>query len=398
MLRHEAVGREKILPMFALGMLLLIGGGWFLAHAHAYAHAQSQKAGGDASAPTLAPTIHVHPSLGDDAWNGLSADRSGNDGPVRTFAGAMRLLKPGHALRLAAGQTFRETLHITVGGTPEAPLIIEGQGAIIDLGVDVTQGPWTADGQAWILDRTEPDWGNAAVWQMARLFVGSSAICPIDPRRGALLQPGQCERTAEGKLRVMFPARESPTSGHRIIMTAPFGQSAVAIAGRSNITIRDLTCRYSGNDGVNIHNKAQNIRLHRITAEFNADEGISAHGQSVVEAEDCIVAFNGSQAGGIADVMSSVTTYRRCLIFGNRGQAFYLDGLSHRIEQSVYWGNHTRQSASKAGVAVTLENVIDLDSPASVEQAPESMKSLVERARSIRSRFTSSPEQSSVSR
>jgi hypothetical protein len=48
----------------------------------------------------------------------------------------------------------------------------------------------------------------------------------------------------------------------------------------------------------------------------------------VVDAEN---AWNGSAAGGVADVNDSVTTYTNCELHRNVNAAFLFDGKSHRV-------------------------------------------------------------------
>jgi hypothetical protein len=336
-----------------------------------------------AHAQSPARDLYIHPTLGNDAWDGSVATPSTNTGPVRSFKRAAALLTPGTTLHLAENQTFREPLLITSSGSPDAPITIEGHNAVIDLGTDATTGPWITDGDAWILDRPEPQWEKGAVWQMARLFVGRQYVWPIDPRNEKALKPGQVEQMADGRMRVLFPAGTSPSSTTAVTLNARSTISCVAMVSQSNIVIRDLTSRFAGNDGFNIHGSCQNIKLQRVTAEYNGDEGISAHEGSFVEATDSVVAFNGSQAGGIADVAGATTTYRRCLIYGNRGRPFYLTGKQHLIQECVFWGNKARLPKAPM-LGVTLENVIDLDAATNAEQAPESMKPLLIKAQALR--------------
>lgn len=336
-----------------------------------------------ATAQSPARDIYVHPTLGNDAWDGSAATPSTTTGPVRTFKRAAALLSPGSTLHLAENQTFREPLIISTSGTPESPITIDGHGATIDLGTDATAGPWVADGDAWILDRPEPQWEKGAVWQMARMYVGNRYICPIDPRNQKSLVPGLVEQLADGRMRVCFPAGTTPSSSQSVTLNARSNISCVAMVGQSNIVIRDLTSRFAGNDGFNIHGSCLNIKLQNVKAEFNGDEGISAHEESFVEVTDSIIAFNGSQAGGIADIVGTTTTYRRCLFYGNRGRPFYLTGKQHLIQECFFWANNAKLPKNPMP-NVTLENVIDLDAATGIDQMPDSMKPLLAKARALR--------------
>jgi len=43
---------------------------------------------------------------------------------------------------LAAQDIRREPLVLTQGGTPEKPVVFDGRGIIIDLGIDITDREW----------------------------------------------------------------------------------------------------------------------------------------------------------------------------------------------------------------------------------------------------------------
>ena len=52
----------------------------------------------------------------------------------------------------------------------------------------------------------------------------------------------------------------------------------------------------------------------------------------VVDAE---IAWNGSSAGGVADVNDSVTTYTNCKVHHNLAAAFSFAGKSHRVTNCI---------------------------------------------------------------
>ena len=75
----------------------------------------------------------------------------------------------------------------------------------------------------------------------------------------------------------------------------------------SNIIIRNLTVKYAGNDGFNIHGDRRGIRLEKVRALSCADEGISAHETTEVQVIDSEIAWNGSVSGGVTDVNDAVS-------------------------------------------------------------------------------------------
>jgi hypothetical protein len=63
------------------------------------------------------------------------------------------------------------------------------------------------------------------------------------------------------------------------------------------------------------------------------------------------IAWNGSAAGGVADVGRSVTSYRECEVHHNLGAAFYFSGRSHRVEDTLIY-DQALDFAVQPGTAV----------------------------------------------
>lgn len=236
------------------------------------------------------------------------------------------------------------------GGTPDKPAIFDGQGMIIDLGIDVSDHAWKRNGDLWTSTRqllVEHDQEPRIAGQTAGLFVDgipitiprdleaekqnpdkkSRCYCPPDE-----LEPGQMGYADDGTIYFRWP-KGVPT-GKPIILPPKTGTNCVSIAC-SHIIVRNVTAMHAGNDGFNIHGDRRGIRLENVRALSNADEGISAHETTEMDVIGAEVAWNGSAAGGVADVNESVTSYRDCIVHNNAGAAFYFAGESHRVTDSL---------------------------------------------------------------
>ena len=234
------------------------------------------------------------------------------------------------------------------GGTPETPVIFDGKGMVIDLGIDVTAHPWIRQGDVWTSDG--PIFGREpiAAGQFAGLFLDEFPLsvprdlaaeklrpehkerCYIAP---SLLKPGQMGYAEDGSIYFRWPAHKMPSNA-KIILPPKAGTSAVTVAC-SHITIRNITAKHAANDGFNIHGSWTGIRLENVRAISNADEGISAHDDVEMEVIGAEVSWNGSAAGGVADVNRSVTRYRNCEVHHNLGAAFYFSGRSHTVSDTT---------------------------------------------------------------
>ena len=247
-------------------------------------------------------------------------------------------------------------------GTPEKPEVFDGQGMLIDLGSRVSDHDWIMDGDLWT---SQPgflkSFGHTPriAGQTAGLFIGEIPItiprdheaekgrpdmkskCYFPPEK---LKLGEMGYAKDGSLYFRWPKGCKPGKAvgadrgrfKPIILPAKNGVNGVSIAC-SNIIIRNLTVKYAGNDGFNIHGDRRGIRLENVRALSCADEGISAHETTEMEVIDSEIAWNGSISGGVTDVNDAVSTYRNCILHDNAGAAFSFTGKAHRVYDSLIY-------------------------------------------------------------
>ena len=270
-------------------------------------------------------------------------------------------------------------LVLTEGGTEDEPAIFDGQGMVIDLGIDVSRHDWKQDGDLWTsTPELLAEYGLEPVMagQIAGLFIGEIPItiprdleaekvhpdrksrCYFPPNK---LDPGQMGYADDGSVYFRWPKGEKPGKSEGrgrfkpIILPPKPGTNCVSIAC-SHIVIRNLTVMHAGNDGFNIHGHRKGIRLENVRALSNADEGISAHETVEMEVIGAEVAWNGSASGGVADVNDSVTTYRDCNVHNNAGAAFFFSGKSHTVTDTLIY-NQSRDFSIQNGTEVKRERV-----------------------------------------
>lgn len=289
----------------------------------------------------------------------------------------------GWTLQTQAGITTPVVLKES--GTPDKPVVFDGQGMLIDLGARVSDHDWIIDGDLWT---SRPGFLKShgqtprIAGQTAGLFIGEIPITiPRDleaekgrPERKSRcyfppgeLKPGRMGYAADGSLYFRWPKGCKPGKAvgkdrgrfKPIILPAGNGVNGVSIAA-SHVIVRNLTVQYAGNDGFNIHGDRRGIRLERVRALSNADEGISAHETTEMEVLDSEIAWNGSAAGGVADVNDAVTTYRHCIVHDNAGAAFFFTGKSHRVHDSLIYNEekafhvHKDVDFAEGGNKITL--------------------------------------------
>lgn len=243
-----------------------------------------------------------------------------------------------------AGEIRTTPLVLKVGGTPEQPAIFDGKGMVIDLGMDVSEHDWRKEGDIWTSRGPFAGQTKIGAGQLAGMFIEEVPIaiprdteaeklhpdrkqfCYLPPEK---LKPGQMGFADDGSIYFRWPTGKIAGKA-RVLLPPKQGTSCVVIAC-SNIVVRNLTARHAANDGFNIHGRWTGIRLENVKAFSNGDEGISAHDDVQMEVVGAEVAWNGSVAGGIADVNRCVTSYRDCKVHDNLGAAFFFSGKSHRV-------------------------------------------------------------------
>lgn len=260
-------------------------------------------------------------------------------------------------------------LFLKEGGTPDKPAIFDGKGIVIDLGIDVTDHPWKKEGDLWtsagpLLGREPIKAGQVAGLFLDELPLSIPRDVPaekLNPERKeqcyiapAALKPGQMGYASDGSLYFRWPETKKPGSA-RLIHPPKVGVSAVTIAC-SHIIVRNVTAKYAANDGFNIHGKWVGIRLENVKAFSNADEGISAHDDVEMQVDGAEIAWNGSSAGGVADVNHCTTSYRNCKVHDNLTAAFHFTGKSHTVTDTVIY-NQKKDFSIGEGTTVTRERV-----------------------------------------
>lgn len=259
---------------------------------------------------------------------------------------------------------IREPLVLKEGGTEDEPVIFDGHGMTIDLGIEVTDHQWKKQGDIWTSQPgllSDHSLKPRIAGQTAGLFVeGIPITIPRDieaekqfgPEKRSRcyfppdqLEPGHMGYKEDGSLYFRWPKGISPTNT-KLYLPPKAGTNCVSIAC-SHITIRNLTVMRAGNDGFNIHGDRKGIRLENVRALSCADEGISAHEATEMEVYDSEIAWNGSAAGGVADVNDSITSYINCTVHDNAGAAFYFAGKKHIVENVTIYNEEKEFSVQK---------------------------------------------------
>ena len=266
-----------------------------------------------------AADYYVDGVKGDDAKDGRTPETA-----FRTFKCATRRLRAGDTLNLVAGQVYGETLYIWTSGTPEKPIVIRGNGAVIDGLKPIPDESWQAKGEGLFFSPNKRCWGA----HDPQVVNANGSVISLDPSTGrryavAKLAPGQAGWDKEGTW--YRSADGKPPKGLRGYF---LGEGVNIHGDASYITVENLTCEHVSNDGFNVHGSSLGLVFRNIVGRNCGDEGLSVH-------EDVqAVVYNGLFYGngdGICDICASQTQYFGCTVVSNRLFGIGFHGGSHAL-------------------------------------------------------------------
>jgi hypothetical protein len=235
--------------------------------------------------------IFVNNLSGDDTFSGSEPVSAGErSGPVRTLSKALRLARPGSRILLAATtEPYRETVtlqggfHSGVHG--DAPLVIDGQGAILDGSAPIPSFAWESVKQDLFRARCVIKShqvvflsGNPAERLVAR---STSRSAPILSAGQYLLNDGYLYfRVDSGKIPDSYePSWAGLTTG-------------LTLYDVHDVIVKNLVVQGFAYDGVNAHDNVRQVRLENVTCRDNGRSGITIAGASRVMLDRCVAERN----------------------------------------------------------------------------------------------------------
>jgi len=242
--------------------------------------------------PVSARNIYVSNTAGDDRSTGDVPDNvTARLGPVQTIAKALRLANPGdHIVLAATGQPYRESVSIAgmrLSGFGRVPLVVEGNGAILDGSLPVPDDGWEFhSGETF---RFRP---SRASHQ--QLFLND---------RPALRRP---VTTLDFKVPDLAPREWCLLGGYIYFCVEPGKmppdykptyaalQTGITLYKTHDVAIGDLTVQGYQLDGINAIDGAFDVELSGVTCRGNGRSGLSVGGSSRIRLTDSVLGDNGS--------------------------------------------------------------------------------------------------------
>jgi len=280
--------------------------------------------------------IYIDNVSGNDSFSGQQArNTGGRNGPLRTIAAALRTAESAdHIILAQTDQPYRESISLVGrrhGGYLDNPLLIEGNGAILDGSDKVAPTAWKhyrdnvfrfhpprmGSGQLFLDDRP------------AQRVATESQAGPL-PK----LEPLQwCSRHG-----LIYFAVESDRLPGDYNLTYAQKQTGITLFHVRNVAIIGLTVQGFRLDGINAHNSARDVYISGVTVRGNGRAGIVVGGASKVEIDACLIGNNGQAQ--LLTLPYSKTVVRDSQLIPNTAPAVvelggrvYLDEQSKQDEQ-----------------------------------------------------------------
>jgi hypothetical protein len=279
--------------------------------------------------------VFVNNEMGDDAANGLAASAQNSNGPVRTFAKAVSLLRPGDTLHLAVTNApYHETLKLpdNFGGMPGRPTIVDGHGATITGSDPLRLDGWTETTTPGLykseklLAELEEFTDEAKLDRVFFVFDGvaqhmgrSSKGVKARFKSPATLQAREWTYVEAEK--AFYVKVEGKLEDAKV--EVPYRRNGVAVrapkAALSHVVVKNLVVCRVLNDGFNIHGTTQDLLFQNIASYECGDDGISPH-------DTCEITIDGywavGNSTGMANGNLAITHARNMHMEGNLGEQF----------------------------------------------------------------------------
>lgn len=244
-----------------------------------------------AAASSSARDIYVDNVAGNDLFNGAAAQASGNTGPCRTIARALRSANKGDRIILAnTGEPYRESITLQAGvhsGSIDQPFQIVGNGAILEGAAPMPRRGWEhVDDNIFRFSPPRKSYQmlflSGVPAEHVRATPSDYQLPELKPLQWCLFERHIYFRAEPGKLPQDYDVSYS---------ALPVGITMYEVR---QVVIRDLIVQGFQLDGINAHDGVFGASFIGVTCRGNARSGISVGGASRVRLDGCVVGNNGA--------------------------------------------------------------------------------------------------------
>lgn len=248
-------------------------------------------------------TYYVNNQTGNDSNDGLSPESA-----VATIAKGIQLSKTSDRLELKnTGIAYREPmLFRRLGGRPDRPFEVEGNGAVLSGLKAINVSRWqTEKDNLYVLTLESTPYGNPYLVAQGKRLKVAIDLESIEPEQ-------HFWNRKTNQIYFRCAANKQPADYQ---LEATLTTSGFTLGSASYIICRNLICEHFSNDGFNIHGDCRGIRLENVIARHNGDDGISIHESGGLMVQNAYVHDNFY---GIQDVNASRSVYNGVLAEHNQ--------------------------------------------------------------------------------
>ena len=242
-----------------------------------------------AAIPAEARDVFVNNRAGDDHFDGrFNVDQGGANGPVQTFAKALRIAGTGDRIIVAnTGEPYRESVSLSGpkhSGFNFKPLVIDGNGATLD-GSAPAEGWQPVGGDVLRFRPEHMAFGMlfAKGIPLVRVPAGlpSAGVPALLPTQWTLREGWIYFRVEPDRL----PEQYQLTYARLQVGLTLYKVEQVAI---TNLVVQGFEL-----DGINCQDVRPTVTLDHITARWNGRSGIAVCGASHTTLDSCLLDGNG---------------------------------------------------------------------------------------------------------
>lgn len=263
----------------------------------------------------VAADFYVNNRTGSDENDGRAADRA-----FATFAKAMPNVRAGDTLHVAPGKVYHESIIVRHCGTPESPVVIKGNGAVLSGLSPLPAVEWEDKGNGLFRFPYASSFGNPQVTLgPCKDRIVTVVASPENLKAGEATwrrKDGFYFRVAEGKSLEDYDL-------HGFVSRGPVYHSGVYLENKDFVTVEDVTSECFANDGFNVQLSSHGLVFRNVVGRYNGDDGFSVH----EDVQACV--YNGMfhhNDFGIQDVNASQTLFFGCSAVSNRTCGVDLQG------------------------------------------------------------------------
>jgi hypothetical protein len=243
------------------------------------------------AAPAAARDLFVNNVSGDDLHDGMQEGTTAFGGPLRSLRRALQLALPGDRIVLTkTNEPYRESISLSTAnqsGNQLGPLVIDGQGAVLDGTVPAPERGWeSVRGPVFRFRPAKSSYqqlflaGKPAVER--KLEPGSHKLPELAPLEWFRRDAEIYFRVEPDKLPDAYPLSYSGL------------QTGVTLYHVHDVVIMDLIVQGFRLDGINVNDGVRNCQLIDVTCRGNGRSGVTVAGSSHARLDGCLLGDNGT--------------------------------------------------------------------------------------------------------